>query len=118
MYNFLVSHARKIEIETNMDNLLDEVHEKLNKSKRLKLWRYHPIYRFHLQEAVCQTESSDSSESLLSGSPAFVPDSGTSGFVAGVGKGLLLALPAFASPSFSCSAASTCKSFCQGMFNL
>ena len=70
------------------------------------------------QEAVCQTESSDSSESLLSGSPAFVPDSGTSGFVAGVGEGLLLALLAFASPSFSCSAASTCKSLCQGMFNL
>lgn len=57
---------------------------------------------------IDQTESSDSSESLLSGSPAFVRVSGTSCFGAGVAAGFLLAPRAFSSPS-SCSAASTCE---------
>ncbi|KAI4345320.1 hypothetical protein L6164_012452 [Bauhinia variegata] len=58
-----------------------------------------------------QTESSDSSDSLLSGSPAFAAvSSGTSSFATGAAAGFLPASRAFSSPSSSCSAASTCES--------
>lgn len=62
--------------------------------------------------------SSDSSESLLSGSPAFATASGTLSFATGGGAGFLFALRAFASPSFSCSVGSACKHLRQGVINL
>jgi hypothetical protein len=63
-------------------------------------------YKYSLVVNIGQTDSSDSSESLLSASPAFVWVSGTSCFDAGVAAGFLLAPRAFSSPS--CSA--TCES--------
>lgn len=60
------------------------------------------------------SESSDSSESLLSGSPTFVTASGASGFGAGGGAFFLFVFLAFSSPSSSCSATSTCDALSQG----
>ncbi|MFS7907546.1 hypothetical protein Hanom_Chr01g00072611 [Helianthus anomalus] len=60
-------------------------------------------------------ESSDSSESLLSGSPAFVPVPETLGFEGGAGAAFFLALRALPSPTSSCSPISVCESVRQGI---
>lgn len=56
---------------------------------------------------------SDSSESLLSGSPAFATGTVSSGLATGSSAGFL-----FASLSFSCSVGSTHKNLRQGIINL
>ncbi|KAF8398574.1 hypothetical protein HHK36_017505 [Tetracentron sinense] len=73
-----------------------------------KITYYHHCYG-HIITAESSfpdyTESSESSESLLSGSSVFGTASGTSGFAAGAGAGFLRA---FSSASSSCSTTSTC----------
>uniref|UniRef100_A0A251VQ67 Uncharacterized protein n=1 Tax=Helianthus annuus TaxID=4232 RepID=A0A251VQ67_HELAN len=55
------------------------------------------------QSLYPNTFSSDSSESLLSGSPAFAPAPETLGFEGGAGAAFFLALRALPSPTSSCS---------------
>ncbi|KAL8262936.1 hypothetical protein R6Q59_024285 [Mikania micrantha] len=76
----------------------------VDRAKKMKILTLGEVYYI---------ESSDSSESLLSGPPAFVPASETLGFAARAGAVFFLAIRALSSPTSSGSPISVCRNVCQ-----